>query len=377
MVEELLSYISPLRHPDYSENEYLPTQIGSKIQYITKENPDIENLDIIILGCGEFRGQNDQLSYSNGPDIVRNELYQLHYWHEDLKIGDLGNVIEGLTLNDTRAALKTILSELNSMGKRVLIIGGAHDLTIQQYEVFKSQEKIIDFTIIDMLADLNEKPGIHHDNYLYDALTTTPNFLRTFNLVGFQSYYINPNIIETFDKLKFDCLRLGKVRENIEFIEPLLRSSEIASIDINCVKYSDAPANKFASPNGFTGDEICKITKFAGMSEKLNSFGIFGYNTLLDSHQLTAKLIAQMIWYFFDGIYLQKEERPFENKEGYSIYHLSINEKETKFYKSKISNRWWMQIEPTKTIPCTYQDYLEASHNEIPERWLREMERSV
>jgi formiminoglutamase len=36
-----------------------------------------------------------------------------------------------------------------------------------------------------------------------------------------------------------------------------------------------------------------------------------------------------------------------------------------------------MQLPNKKMIPCTYNDYLFASNNEIPERWLRAQERDV
>ncbi len=377
MIAELLSYISPLRHSDIDVHEYQPTQLGSRVRFITTENMAIDDLDLIIIGCGEMRGQFSQATYSNGPDLLRDELYRMHYWHHELKIGDMGNIIEGATLNDTRAALRTLLTELNSLEKKVLLLGGSHDLTIQQYEVFRTAEKVIDFTVIDMLADLNDQPGMRYDNYLAEALTSTPNFVRNFNLIGFQSYYVNPHVIETFDKLRFDCIRVGKAREDLEQIEPILRSSHIASIDINCVKYSDAPANKFASPNGFFGDEICKITRYAGMSESLRTLGIYGYQPENDQHQITAKLIAQMIWYYIDGLYVQKEEAPLHDKHQFLEYHITFTDNDTVFYKSKKTNRWWMKLNAEQVIPCSYQDYLTACNNEIPERWLREMERSV
>ncbi len=377
MITELLNYTSPLRHSDIEQHDYLPTQLGSQVKYITAENTDIDNIDLIIIGCGEMRGQAPGSSYSNGPDIIRDELFKLHYWHNEIKIGDIGNIIEGASVNDTRAALKTLLTELYLMNKKVLLLGGSHDLTLQQYEVFKSQEKVIDFTVIDMLADLNDTPGMRYDNYLLEALTASPNFVRNFNLIGFQSYYVNPHVIETFDKLRFDCVRLGKARENIEQLEPLLRSSDAASLDINCVKYSDASANKNGSPNGFSGDEICKITRFAGMSEKLASFGIYGYIPENDEHNMTAKLISQMIWYYIDGLYIQKEESPISDKSQFLEYHITFTDNDTVFYKSKKTNRWWMKLQDETVIPCSYQDYITACNNEIPERWLREMERSV
>ena len=377
MIAELLHYTSPLRHNDIDNYSYLPTQLGSQIKFITEKQTDIDELDLIILGCGDMRGQHPQAAYSNAPDIIRDELFKLHYWHSNIKIGDMGNIIEGASINDTRAALRTLLTELNLQGKKVLLIGGSHDLSIQQYEVFKIQEKIIDFTVIDMLADINETSGVRYDNYLAEALTSSPNFLRNFHLIGFQSYYVNPNIIETFDKLRFDCIRLGKMREDIEQIEPLLRSSDVASIDINCVKYSDAPANKYSSPNGMTGDEICKLTRFAGMSEKLASLGLYGYDPHSDTHHITAKLISQMIWYYIDGLHVQKQEDKLEDLSQFLEYHITFTDNDTLFYKSKKTNRWWMKLHNNTIIPCAYQDYITACNNEIPERWLREMERAI
>jgi hypothetical protein len=35
-----------------------------------------------------------------------------------------------------------------------------------------------------------------------------------------------------------------------------------------------------------------------------------------------------------------------------------------------------MQLPNRQFIACSYQDYLQASSNEIPERWLRAQERS-
>lgn len=377
MIEELLQYTA-LSEDIINNREYLQaSQIGYHVSYLNDDGENFEKADIVILGCGEMRRQNENAPFSDGPDKIRKELYEMQYWHPEINMLDIGNIIPGATVNDTDAALKLLLSELHEKGKKVLILGGSHDLTVQQYQSFKSKEVMVDFTIIDMLADVKDSGGVQYDNYLLESLTSTPNFVRTFNLIGFQSYYVNPQIIQTFDKLRFDCIRLGKVRENIEAVEPIFRNSTIVSFDINCVKYSDAPANKLASPNGFTGDEICKLTRYAGMSSDVKSIGIYGYLPTHDHNNLTAKLIAQMIWYYIDGLYVAKNEASLENKELFLNYHVPFNEYELYFLKSKKTNRWWMVLPNGKAIACTYQDYITASNNELPERWLREMERNV
>ena len=376
-VLELLQYTTRMPQMQGIEDNYLPTQIANHIYFIDEDHTDIDDLDVILIGCGEFRGQNPQLPYSNAPDLIREQFFKLHYWHAEVKIGDIGNIIQGARLADTRAALLTVMSELKQMGKRVLLLGGSHDLTLQQYNVFKQQGQIVDFTVIDMLADLDNTHGDRYDNHLMESLTSSPNFVRHFNLMGFQSYYVNPELIQTFDNLHFDCIRVGKAREDLEQMEPVLRSTHLLSIDINAIRYSDAPANSLGSPNGFYGDEMCKLTRFAGMSTSLESMGIYGYLPEYDSESITAKLLAQMVWYFIDGIYVLKTESSLDNMDLFLEYHITFTDNNTQFIKSKRTNRWWMKLPNGTFIPCSHKDYITACNNEIPERWMREVERLV
>lgn len=372
--EDLHDYVIPHQ----SETRvYYPNQIGSVIIQFHEVPTLIDEVDVFILGCGEFRGENPDWSYSEGPDAIRNEFYKLYYWHNEVSIADLGNIRQGSGLADTAAALQYVLKELGALGKRVLVLGGSHDLTLQQYNACKKREQIIDLTVVDMLADLDDTEGERYDNHLMDALTGMPNFVRHFNLIGFQSYYVNPMMIETFHKLHFDCIRVGKARENMEELEPAFRRSQVVSIDINAIRHSDAPANKLGSPNGFYGDEMCKITRFAGMSSHLLSLGIYGYRTEADTDMITAKLLAQMVWYFIDGVLVAKTESPIDDTEQFIEYTVSIPENRAVFLKSKKTNRWWIQLPNGQYIPCTYNDYLTACSNQIPERWMREVERLV
>ena len=118
------------------------------------------------------------------------------------------------------------------------------------------------------------------------------------------------------------------------------------------------------------------LTRYAGMSTSLNSFGIYGYLPQQDVDDLTAKQIAQMLWYFVDGKNRAKQEAAIEDRGNFNEYHCSFTEVETVFLQSKKTGRWWMQLPDNKFIACSYKDYLLASSNEIPERWLRAQERS-
>jgi hypothetical protein len=177
------------------------------------------------------------------------------------------------------------------------------------------------------------------------------------------------------DKLRFDCFRVGLAKEKIEEMEPVLRNTGLLSFDINAIKYSDAPANN-NSPNGFSGEEACILARYAGMSTNLSSFGIYGYLPEDDVNELTARQVSQMLWYFIDGKSRSKQEASLEDRHHFNEYHTAFAEVDTVFLQSRKTNRWWMQLPNNKLVACSYNDYLTASRNEIPERWLREQERN-
>jgi formiminoglutamase len=360
---------------DQEPGHYQSLQWGASVNFATRQAFDWEDADIVIVGCGEMRGESGNAAYSNAPDAIREQLYSMFNWHSSVRLADAGNIRQGATVGDTRAALRTVLEELQQAGKIVILLGGSHDLTLQQYEAYKKNGKVINASVVDMLIDLDEAEEVTSRSYLMDMFTTQPNFVRHYSHIGFQSYYVHPRMLETLDKLRFDFFRLGKVREHVEDMEPVIRTSDMLSFDISAVKQSDAPVNTNGSPNGFTGEEACLLTRYAGMSSQLSSLGMFGYDPEKDEHQMTARLISQMIWYFIDGHLIRKNEARLTDHDEFVEFHVSFTSNDTIFLKSKRSNRWWMKLPNGMFVPCSYNDYILASNNEIPERWLREQER--
>ncbi len=377
-MQDLSAYFEEMNFMDsIGDVKYHPLQWGSKIMNAFDSQFDIYEADIILVGCGEWRGENEDIPYTNCADAVRKQLYQMYQWHNGITIADAGNIRQGASLKDTRAALLTVLREIDEAGKIAIIIGGSHDLTLQQYDVFKKKEEMVVATVADMLIDLDESEDTNDRSFLMDMLTNTPNFISHYSHIAFQSYYTQPRMLETLDKLRFDFFRLGRVRENIEDMEPVLRSSDMFSFDMSAVRFGDAPANINGSPNGLSGEEACTLTRYAGMANKLSSFGIYGYKNAHDSHEMTAKLISQMLWYFVDGLLVCRNEAKLTDINEFTIFNIAFTDNDTVFLKSKRTNRWWMKLPDNSYIPCSYNDFVQASSNEMPERWLREQERLV
>lgn len=366
LIQEFVDAVNPYA---ISEDEgYKPGQIG----HMLSESNDLEDADLVLLGCDEWRGMGIRGSMGN-TDTVRQQLYSLYLWHSAIRIADAGNLKNGVSLTDTYAGVTMVLREMLKAGKRVLLFGGSHDLMLAAYRAFAEERILIESTAVDALIDLDKEHPFPAHNFLLEMLTSEPNYVKHFNLVGFQSYFVNPNLLETIDKLRFDCYRVGKVQEKLEEVEPSMRSSHLVSFDINALAHAYAPVNSL-SPNGLTGQDACKLMQYAGMSTANRVCGIHGFGGK-DVHGLTAMQVAHMVWYFIDGMQKQLHESPLQDRSAYNEFHTICAEVDTLFLQSRNTGRWWMQLPDHSFIPCTHTDYVIASHNDLPERWLRAQER--
>ena len=374
MPESIIDFLDPVNVSEISlDSVYKEGQIGKIMKIYEDEFPDVDDAQIILVGCNEQRGS-ALLHQSGAANAIRNEFYGLYYWHEDIRLADIGNIKAGKSLNDTHAALKMVCHELMGMGKTVVVLGGSHDLTLAQYYAFADDRKQMDAVGIDANIDINIDSPFRSDNFLMEMLTADPNYMRHYNHIAFQSYFVHPRMLETMDKLRFDCFRVGNVREHIDEMEPVIRNCHMLSFDISALAHAFAPSNT-STPNGLNGEEACTLMQYAGMSHNMQSIGIYGYRPEKDVDYLTAKQISQMLWYLLDGRSKGNKEAQIDEKDSFNEFHMAFAEIETIFLQSKKTGRWWMQLPDQQFIACSYKDYLLASSNEIPERWLRAQER--
>jgi formiminoglutamase len=365
-----------------------PLALGKAIRCHSLQEgmPDLENVDIALIGVMEDRLGESNRGSALAPDYVRKHLYQLFQGPFHLNIADLGNIHAGDQVTDTYFALRSVIIELIRKKITPVIIGGSQDLTYANYQAYEALGQIINIVAVDARFDIgmHREEKLHHTNYLSSILTHKPNFLFNFTNIGYQTYLVDQDAIELMDKLYFDVYRLGMVRKDLEEVEPIVRNADILSLDVSSIRQSDAPGNANASPNGFYGEEACQIVRYAGLSDKLSSIGFYEVNPAFDQGEQTAHLVAQMIWYFFDGFSHRKKDMPDRKRKEsgeYLKYVVSIKDfkNEITFYKSKKSDRWWMEVpcpaglqmkyERQFLVPCSYRDYQAACQDEMPEKW--------
>jgi formiminoglutamase len=372
--------------------EYNPTNdtLGEKIDYYHVEGdfPTLaKSVKLAIIGVNEWRGSEVEYTNKATADKVRERLYRLYdYFNCKDEIVDLGNIIPGNTYADTCYALKNSCEVLLKKGIIPIVIGGSHDLLYSVYSGYEGLEQNVNITNVDSSVDLvldADESMPKNRTYLNQIILHQPGFLFNYSHIAYQTYYVNRNILELMTQMYFDYYRLGEIKGDITLAEPVVRDADIFSIDFSAIHNGQSSAIN-SGPNGLNGEDICQLSRYAGMSDKVSSFCVFELMMKESaSYDSAAELAAQTIWYFLDGFYNRKGDFPKGKKSEYIKYRVSIRdfEHELIFYKSNKTDRWWIEVPfPSdlrnrysrhQMIPCTYQDYVEATRNEIPDRWLK------
>lgn len=378
-------FLTPIDTDFLIDIKNLSTQhLSSKVVFHTEDDfPDLDKIKIAIIGVLDNRGDLKSVSEVDLTS-VRKELYSLFPGNWSHTIADLGDILPGNSLDDTYFAVQKVVASL--IKKRIIpiVIGGSQDLTYALYRAYDSLEQMVNLVSIDSKFDFGKQEDkISSESYLTKIIVEEPNNLFNYSNIGYQTYFNSQEEIDLIEKLFFDAFRLGEVCSNISISEPVFRDADLVTLDLLSVKSSDSRNYVTFVPNGFNGKEICSLARYAGISDKVSLFGIFNQgNTSQES-----VLIAQIIWYFIEGVHFRSNEYPFGSHKNYSKYIVPFEEEDIIFYKSDKTERWWIEIpffsnvnnklKKNTLLPCSHDDYLAASNNELPERWWKAQRKSI
>ncbi len=377
---DLTLFFSPVDESVYSFITS-PSSFLKNIRIYGEKMPEYKGSHVAIIGVNETRGAGHHPGQLNAPDEVRKKLYQLKKGTGGYRIIDLGNLNPGIDLEESYVRLSEVCRILLESNVLPIIIGGAHDLDYGQYWAYERFEKLVSLLNIDAFLDLEDKHGMAPDRrHIHKILLHEPNYLLSYTHLAYQSYLIDPSSIGVLEKLYFEAFRVGQMRTNLAEMEPAIRQADLLTFDITAIRSADAPGSDRAQPFGLSGEDACQICWYAGMNEKLSSVGFYGYSPDLDDgHKKTASVLATMVWYFIEGYYHRKNEQDFRSND-FTKFTVSMPvEPETLiFYKSKFTERWWMEIPKpgnatyarNSIVPCSYSDYMTATQGDVPDRYI-------
>lgn len=354
--------------------------LGSNITLYNSEKTDYSSIDIAIVGLNEYRNSDEISDESLNLENFRREFYSLFYGNWSANILDLGDVISGKSYSDTYYAVNSIHQDLINQNIVVIFIGGGQDFTFPIFQSLSKKHNKVNISSVDNKFDFGKiKKQFSSSSYMSEIIMDKKNSLNHFCNLGYQTFLNSQEEIDLLNKFNFESHRLGEITENIKIVEPVLRETNLLTVDFKSIKSSELNFVHNYS-NGFESSQFCSVLRYAGMSNSINSVGLF---ELLDS-SISSALLSQSIWYFIEGYCLRIKEDPnSSNFKGYT-YNVFCEGTNLKFYNSELSQKWWVEfineIE-TKNIssllPCNKRDYLMACDGTFSDRLIMFLKREL
>ncbi|MCH2230970.1 MAG: formimidoylglutamase [Crocinitomicaceae bacterium] len=381
-MKDISIYFKPLESISIVENS-----IGASV-FVNDENgfPEIKSKGVAIIHVPEYRNSTIESSDLDFGKVFREELYKLFpgdNWGFNLY--DLGTIVPGESVTDTYFALSQVVAELVKMEVVPFIVGGGQDLTMALYRGFEALEQMINICTIDDRLDVGEpNVEIKSDGFVSHLLMQRPCYLFNYASLGLQRPFVSKQEVGLFEKLFFDTVRLGEMNTDMKIVEPYLRNSDVVALDFKSIKQSETDSSVYSSPNGLYAEQVCQVSKYAGLSDKVSCFGVFELNP---GQSLTAtKLLAQIVWYFVDGVAQRVSDFPIGSRKNYTKFHVNLDDfsEDLIFYKSNKSARWWLEVKYQSVggvysrhtlVPCSQDDYDNALRNIIPNLWWKTLQK--
>lgn len=373
----IIDFLKPVSKAVIAHAEMQEYQaLGNLVKFHKEDEfPEIEKGTLVILGVLENRNDINYFGEELSFDEVRKSFYELFPGNWKRTIVDIGDIQKGASVSDTYFATKEVVHNILKLGAFPIVLGGSNDIIYSVYRGYDNLDQLVSLVSVDAKFDLkNAANGIKNNSYLNNIIIEEPNNLINFTNIGFQTFYNSQEEIDLMDRLYFEAYRLGEISNAINTVEPITRNADIMSFDLTAIRASELSNGRgYRSPNGFEGKEACAIARYAGLSSTMSTFSLLELNNQLS--KAGEMLVAQIIWYYIEGIHCRIEEASFAQEEEFTKYNVMLEDYDLVFYKSLKSNRWWVKtpgvdtkIKSNTLLACTNEDYKVACNGKIPER---------
>ncbi|HDP75290.1 MAG TPA: hypothetical protein ENN49_05385 [Bacteroidales bacterium] len=372
LANELIAYLEPSDvtgiYP-FAEKKYC---FGNQVINL-HDHPDspIRPSDIFIVGI-------DTDSATN----IRQMLWGLSSIpYSKGKVFDAGNIPATLTLAQQYQVVESISAIIAESKSHLILLGGSQEFLSKVYAGWKQCQNFIRMAIIDSKIDWDGNlTDFHHNNFANTLMDEPYEKMLDLSFIGIQGYFTPQHTLQKVLRRKHDYIRLGNLRGNIREAEPTLSDANLVSIDMAAVRDSDAPGTSVVNPNGLYAEEICMLSRYAGIGQNSKFFGICGFKS--KAPEQTIMLAAQVLWHYIEGVSHRRTDNPIKNLPHNKKYVVSteVQNVEMIFFRSELSENWWFELPVNNKkkllrgkllVRCNASDYTQARNGEIPQRWLR------
>ncbi len=310
MVElsQLLPTNEELFYRSHDEND---PRLGTHVE----RGPEkYEEADIVLIGVPTDEGvrrNKGRIGSRFAPREIRRALYRLalNRQLEKLRILDLGDVMFQDSLEATHEALETLMKQLLSDDKIVVVMGGGNDISYPNCSA--------------MSGVFGQDIGVFNIDKHYDVRKMNPRNSGTPYRMLLEEQKINPALFyelasepfansrvykEYLEEMGVHVIELNELRKGkmSQLVRKVLEQMDTKAIfwgfDMDAVRASDAPGVSAPSPTGLHSEEIIELSVVAGKDPRSKVFEITEVNPRYDVDNRTSKLAAIMIYEFLSNL---------------------------------------------------------------------------
>ena len=284
-----------------------PQTIGNALKIHSEKAgvPSFKNVRIAIVGVQETRSIGQPHQRKQNLNGIRKALYSLYIGNWNNKIIDLGDIPIGDKEKDSHKVLHDIAKEMYQRNILLIAFGGSQENTLGLCSVFNEFEVYYNLTSIDYKFDFGGVGSlISPDSYMSKLIANRPNYMTNFCNLGYQSYMVAQDEIDLMERLYFESIRLGTLTSDLKVVEPLMRDSDIVSMDMTAVKSNELQGG-LTQVNGFTAQQFCALARYVGISDRVRFVGLCN----IPESSASTNFTAQAVWYIICLLYTSPSPR--------------------------------------------------------------------
>ncbi len=300
----------------FSRNDKNDPRLG---EIVGRDEKDYEAADIVMVGCPQDEGvrrNNGREGAALAPSAIREQFYKLTPFNLKKKIFDAGDVKIGGSLEETHDNHLTVVKQMLSDGKRLIVLGGGNDISYPDgraiAEVFGPENWIavnIDSHLDVRIAE-QRNSGTPYRQLLEEKLLRPTYFYE----VGYQTHFCSPVYYDYIRSMGVNRISLELLRSRAEadmelkesikqkFISHSTSLNTFFGFDLDAVRSADAPGTSAPSPLGLRAGEFIQLVKYAASLANTRIVEFSEVNPKYDADNRTTKLVAIAMHRFCSGV---------------------------------------------------------------------------
>jgi len=263
--------------------------------------------EIVLLGYPHDEGSHRNRARAGAaaaPNAIREQFYKLTILGlETLQLFDLGDTRPEGTLEEIHVRHQTLVQQVISDGKRLIVLGGANDVSYPDVAgLAQVTPDLLALNIdahLDVRADTPRNNGTPYRQLLVEGYLQPARFFE----VGYQPSAASPVYLDYLTQLGVQCFSRSAVQaQGIDaLIGALLQTPAQAifwGIDIDAVTAADAPGTSAPNAAGLSAAELIRLAELAGADPRSRLLEVSEVSPAYDIDGRTSRLAAVAIWHF-------------------------------------------------------------------------------